>query len=100
MEPEKLIDVAIRLTRESISHAENGDWEQLEVNEQKRQAMITDLNALEVDESLLNKVHQQMRLLIQLNDDLSAICLSERNKAALQIKQITQGKKANSAYTD
>ncbi|KGM08197.1 hypothetical protein LP43_0620 [Methylophaga thiooxydans] len=93
-----IINQTIQLTLQSIAFAEQAEWEQLQQNEAKRQAMITSLNNLDFDDSDASSMRHQITQLIDLNETLSALCVAERDKMAVEIKHINKGKKATSAY--
>jgi len=93
-----IINQTIQLTLQSIAFAEQAEWEQLQQNEAKRQAMITSLNNLDFGDSDAGSMRQQITQLIDLNETLSALCVAERDKMAVEIKHINKGKKATSAY--
>lgn len=95
-----IINQTIQLTLQSIAFAEQAEWEQLQQNEAKRQAMITSLNNLDFDDSDASSMRHQITQLIDLNETLSALCVAEREKMAVEIKHINKGKKATSAYME
>ncbi|WP_273152383.1 flagellar protein FliT [Methylophaga thiooxydans] len=93
-----IINQTIQLTLQSIAFAEQAEWEQLQQNEATRQAMITSLNNLDFDDNDAGSMRHQITQLIDLNETLSALCVAERDKMAVEIKHINKGKKATSAY--
>lgn len=97
---QQTLSQAIALTEQSITYAEDQDWDSLEINEQVRQKLVHTLNnaELNVAEENVELVRHQLTRLIESNEALSELCTAERSKLAGDIKTMTIGRVASKAY--
>ena len=94
---ETLIEQAITATQQQIERANNAQWDELIAAEPVRQQGIQQL--ANVDHSADPQASANaLKQLLELNQVLEALCLSQRGELVDLIKGIGQGNKAKKAY--
>lgn len=94
---EALIQQAITATELQIERANLQQWEELIADEPSRQQLIrqlTNLNEGDDPQASANALNK----LLERNQVLEVLCLSQRAELVEQLKDIGQGNKAKKAY--
>lgn len=94
-----LIQQAIAATEQQIERANHQQWEELIADEPARQQLIRQLANLEHDENPQSSA-KALNQLLELNQTLEVICLSQRATLVDLLKGIGQGNKAKKAYQE
>ena len=99
--PLPLISILISDSEKLITLAEAADWEAFTALEITRQAKLKTLDLCNVNltEQEHNQVQTKMKRLIQLNEQLTAICEQQRGETMNEITKLTAGNKAKKAYS-
>ncbi|WP_438971094.1 flagellar protein FliT [Methylophaga sp.] len=94
------LDQAIKHSLSLITLAEAGDWDAFGDIEKQRQAVVAAINTDDVELSEAEQVREQLKRLIELNDQLEKVCLSERDVAMTQLRSMQKGAQVTKAYGD
>lgn len=92
-----LIQQAISATEQQLARANQQQWAELIADEPARQQLIQQLASLDHSDNPQDSANALNRLL-ELNQTLEALCLSQRAELVELLKGIGQGNKAKKAY--
>ena len=95
----ELILQAISATEQQLERANQQQWAELIADEPARQQLIQQLANLDHSDNPQDSANALNRLL-ELNQTLEALCLSQRAELVELLKGIGQGNKAKKAYQD
>jgi flagellar protein FliT len=98
----KLVIDGIDKSKQLLVLAEAGEWEQFLELEHQRQSLLSGLSLenIGLTGAQYAEVQTKMAELIDLNDQLEAICRQQRSELAKQIQKISHGNKATKAYSE
>lgn len=92
-----LLKQAIAATEQQVERANHQQWEQLIADEPARQQLIQQLAGMDHGDNPQASA-DALNYLLELNQTLEALCLSQRAELVELLKGIGQGNKAKKAY--
>ncbi len=96
---ETLLFDVYRLTEEMRLLAESGDWDGVEVREERRRMLLSAIFASPVPSPLVSNIRTCLAKVLSANAAVIAICHAGRQSVAEQLEVLGQGRKAQRVYS-
>jgi len=95
---EELLNSIIDMTQKMLDHAQQQEWEALNLLEEKRRTLIT---AFFDQQKTLSDAHQiSIQTIIQLDEKTQQLVTTKRNDVGQSIQSLGQKRHVHSAYAD
>ena len=87
------------LSEHMLEQAREGNWHTVQAIEAKRRVLIQEYFSYPPVHSDAAMLSQQIRTVLELDDQVNALCRENRNDLAESLEEMSRGRQATQAYT-